>query len=179
MEKRKRELLQRLETFFKNDEDIEEASLFTAEELQVPVDMLRVLVLDYGPDPIDVLAEYSFLPVSGGEEVWYFSSVLTIMSDVPKEGVPALSCALAKLNFYLPYGSFALSGDGKMLIYKSVTAVRADSKSAGEDPDDRLYEEIELAADTALLVPEGYTGLLRQVADGTLLLDDFLTMLPQ
>ncbi|MCR4656178.1 MAG: hypothetical protein K5770_08125 [Lachnospiraceae bacterium] len=173
MNERKHRLLERLEDFFKNDEDIEEASLFSAQELNTPMDILRVLVLDYGPDPFDLLAEYSFIPFDGEDEVWYFSSVLTIMSDVPKDGVPALSCAIAKLNFYLPYGGFGLSSDGKTLIYKSVEVLRPDRD------DDALYEDIELAADTALLVPEGYTGLLMQVAEGSLLLTDFLEMLPE
>ena len=173
MADRKQALLKRLEGFFKEDETIEEASLFSAEELGTPMDMVRVLVTDYGPGLTDILAEYSFIPFEEADEVWYFSSVLTIDTDIPKEGVSALSCAIAKLNFYLPYGNFALSGDGRMLVYRSVAALRSDSD------DEALYKDIELAADTALLVPEQYVELLSQVADGSLLLNDFLSTLPQ
>ena len=81
MSDRKKQLLNRLENFFKNDEDVEEASIFTAEELGTPMDMLRVLVAGYGPELIEVLAEYSFIPFEGADEVWYFSSIITIMTD--------------------------------------------------------------------------------------------------
>ena len=57
MSDRKKQLLERLETFFVNDEEVEEASIFTAEELGTPMDMLRVLVTGYGPGLMDVLAE--------------------------------------------------------------------------------------------------------------------------
>ena len=137
------------------------------------MDVLRVLVTEYGSDLTDILVEYSFIPFEGPDEVWYFSSVLTIETAVPAEGVPALSQAIARLNFVLPYGSFALSVDGKMLVYKSITALRSDCD------DETLYKDIELSADTALLVPEQYTGLLLKVADGSLLISDFLDMLPQ
>ena len=173
MSDRKKQLLNRLENFFKNDEDVEEASIFTAEELGTPMDMLRVLVSGYGPELIDVLAEYSFIPFEGADEVWYFSSIITIMTDIPEDGVLPLSAAIARLNFFLPYGSFCISRDGKMLVYKSVTALRADHD------DKTLYEDIELAADTALLAAEDQSFLLMQVAEGELLLEDYLAGLPE
>lgn len=173
MKDRKKKLLKRLEGFFKNDEMAEEVSIFTAEELGAPMDILRVFVTGYGPGLIDVLAEYSFIPLEGAEEVWYFSSVITIMTDIPEDGVVPLSAAIAKLNFFLPYGSFCISGDGDMLVYRSVTALRTDHD------DEKLYEDIELSADTALLAAEDQTLLLIQVAEGELFLDDYLAGLPE
>ena len=165
---RKRQFLTKLEEFFKDDEDVEEVSLFTAKELEAPMDVLRAFLSDYGPGRIDVLAEFSFLPFEGPEEVLYFSSVLTIMSEMPKDAVPAVAGAIARLNFYIPYGSFGISSEGNMLVYKSVTALRADHD------DKTLYEDIELAADTALLFPENFTYDLERVAIGDLLLDEYL-----
>ncbi len=173
MKDRKKKLLEKLETYFKKDEDIEEASLFTAEELGTPMDVLRVLVSGYGPGVMDILAEYSFIPFEGAEEVWYFSSVLTILTDIPKEAAPAVAGAIARLNFYLPYGSFGLSSDDSMLVYRSVTVLRSDHE------DEKLYEDMELSADTALLIPERYTYLLEQISDGSLLMKDFLESLPK
>ncbi|MBR2186969.1 MAG: hypothetical protein IJ857_06490 [Lachnospiraceae bacterium] len=171
MSDRKIALLERLEAFFGNDEAVEEATIFTGEELGTPMDVLRVLVPDYGAGLLDILAEYSFLPVEG-EEVLYFSSVLTLLINIPEGAVPALSIAISKLNFFLPYGNFCLSKDGTVLVFKTVTALRSDHD------DEKLYEDIELSADTALLIPENYLYLLQQVADGTLLLKDFLETLP-
>ncbi len=173
MEERRRNLLKKLEGFFQEDEDIEEVSLFEAKELNTPMDMVRALVTGYGPKLMDILAEFSFLPLGGEDEVWYFTSILTILTEIPPEAVPAVSGAIAKLNFYLPYGNFALSTDGEMLIYRSVAALRSDHD------DQILYDDIELSADTALLIAESYTGLLSDVAEGSLLLDDFVAMLPQ
>ena len=171
MDERKRELLNRLEAFFKDDEDTEEVSLFTKEELNAPMDVLRLLITDYGPGLMDVLVEFSFLPLNE-TEVLFFSTVITIKMNVPKDGVSALSGAIARLNFYLPYGAFALSSDGSMLIYKSVVPLRSDKS------DDELYETMELSADNSILVPESYTDLLVQVSEGRMLLNEFIGSLP-
>ncbi len=173
MNERKKAWLERLEAFFQNDESVEEATIFTGEELGTPMDVLRLLVPDYGAGMLDILAEYSFLPVGEPEEIMYFSSVLTLLIEIPAGAVPALSIAISKLNFYLPYGSFCLSKDGTMLIFKNVSLLRSDHD------DEKIYESIELAADNALFIPEKYLYLLQQVVEGTLLLNDFLDMLPE
>ena len=172
-EQRKSGLLKQMEDFFQSDEGVEEASIFTAEELGTPMDMLRIFVTDYGPGLIDILGEFSFIPFEGPQEVWYFSSVLTIMTGIPKDGVSSLAGAISRLNFYMPYGCFAISPDGDMLVYKAVTAVRADH-------DDKvIYEDIELSADKALTFAENYTDLLIKVADGGMPLKDFIDTLPE
>ena len=98
MKDRKQALLKKLEGFFKEDEDIEEASLFTKEELNAPMDVLRVFVTGYGPGLTDILAEYSFIPMPPQEveEIWYFSTVITIETDIPKEGASALSNVISR-----------------------------------------------------------------------------------
>ena len=173
MKERKRQLLTRLEEFFKNDEDIDEVSFFTSDETGAPMDVLRLLLTNYGPGRADVLAEFSFLPFEGPEEVLYFSSVVTILTTMPKDAVPAVAGAIARLNFYLPYGSFGINSEGNMLIYKSVATLRADH-------DDKiLYESMELAADTSLLIPEQSTYDLIRIAFGELLLNEYLEKLPK
>ncbi|MBQ7614754.1 MAG: hypothetical protein IJU77_06875 [Butyrivibrio sp.] len=172
MADRKKALLEKLEVFYKEDDSIEEASLFTGEELGTQMDILRLLIRDYGPGLMDVLAEFSFLPTEG-DEVWFFNAVITILTDVPKEAVPALSGAISRLNFYLPYGAFCISADGSMLAYKASTALMASHD------DEKIYENLEAAAETALLVPEQYTFSLEQIVNGKLLMNDFIKMLPQ
>lgn len=171
MDERKLELLKRLEAYFNEDEDIEETSIFTKDELETPMDVLRTLITDYGSNLTDVLVENSFLPLEE-TEVLYFNTIITIKADVPAEGVPSLSSAIAKLNFFLPYGAFSINADGSMLVYRSTDAILS------KDDDDKLYEQMELSADTAILVAEGYAGQLSDVADGALLLSDFLDTLP-
>ena len=60
-----------------------------------------------------------------------------------------------------------------MLVYKSVAILRSDHE------DEKLYEEIELSADTALFAAEKYVYLLEQIASGELTMKDFVDMLPQ
>jgi hypothetical protein len=172
MDERKQQLLKQLEAYFQNDEDIEDISLFTKEELGTSMDVLRALITGYGADLTDVLAEFSFLPFQN-TEVLYFNTVITIRLDVPQEGVTALSGAVSKLNFYLPYGNFAISCDGSILIYKSSTAFPSDWD------DNKLYELIETSADIALSVAESHIGLLSDVADGKMSLSEFTDTLPQ
>ena len=99
--------------------------------------------------------------------------MLTIETDIPREGAAILANAIARINFFLPYGGFCLSPDGSMLTYKSVTALRADEN------DETLYKDIELSADTALLVPENFTDSLLRIIDGRLPLSEFMAMLPE
>ena len=136
MDERKQKLLKQLEAYFQNNEDTEDVSLFTKEELGTSMDVLRALITGYGAYLTDVLAEFSFLPLQN-TEILYFNTVLTIRVDVPGEGQAALSGAVSTLNFYLPYGSFAISRDGSILIYKSSTAFPSDWD------DKKLYELIE------------------------------------
>ncbi|MBQ9437005.1 MAG: hypothetical protein IJU50_01610 [Lachnospiraceae bacterium] len=172
MEERKRKLLKRLEKELAKDEEFEETSLFTAEELNAPMDVLRALVTEYGMGLMDVLAECSFLPIKEAEEVWYFSVVLTLSMNVPASGMTPLAKAISRLNFYLPCGAFCLSKDGKMLIYKLVLPCRTDAE------EDTLFNQMKLGLETALLVPESYTDLLMRVLDGRLALADFMEALP-
>ncbi len=172
MNEKKQKLLKKLEAYFKADESIEEASFFSGEELGMPMDMVRAIICDYGPGLMDILAEFYFLPLKEDDEIWYFTSVLTIKMQLPAEGIPSLTGAISRLNFYLPIGSFCISNDGSLLVYKSVVPVIAS------DTEKHQYTQIEQNADTAIMVPESYTDLLVRVSDGRLLLKDFLKMLP-
>ncbi len=172
MDERKRELLKKLETFFNEDDGVAEVSLFTKEELDTPMDVLRLLITDYGPGLMDVLAECSFLPLQD-PDVLYFTTVITVRMDIPEAGLSSLSGAVSRLNFFLPYGGFSVSGDGTMLIYKACAAF----PSGWED--EQLYKLMEISADSALYTAESHTGPLSQVADGQLALSDYLTTLPQ
>ncbi len=172
MNEKKKKLLSGLETFFKNDDTIDEVSLFTSEELGASVDVLRCLVTGYGPGLHPVMIEYFFLPVSG-KDILYFSSVLTIRQNLPKVGLTALSGAISRLNFYLPCGAFSFSSNGDNLIYKNV--IPLPSKMTEK----QLGQLIELAADTALFIPESYVEPVLKVAYGDLTLDEFIESLPK
>lgn len=172
MEDKKLGLLKKLESFLTDELNVDEASLFTKEELNAPMDVLRALVTDYGPGLIDVMAEFSFIPFEGPEEVLYLSSILTIKTDVPKDGVSALAGAASRLNFYLPCGAFCVNPSGDMLVFKNTTLLRSDH------PDDILFGDMTVAADRLLSVPESYTDLLIKVSEGKLLLNDFINTLP-
>ena len=169
---RKLELLKKLEKSFADDPDIEEVSVFTKEELNAPMDVLRMLVTDYGPGLIDVLAEFSFIPFEGEAEVWYFSSVVTIANNIPQHAVSSVAGAVSRLNFLLPYGSFGINPAGDTLVFKNVTLIKT------ADPDKNILDNMELAVDRALFIPESHTDLLIGIAEGRVLLSDFIDSLP-
>ena len=172
MEERKKNLLKLLEEFFQGDEDAEEVSLFEASELGAPMDVLRVLITQYGAGLRTVLAEFSFLPLEGGDDIWVMTAVITLKTDISSAGAAVLSSVMSRLNFYLPYGGFALSSNGRMLVFKSTTALRSDWE------DERIYQQMEISADMALTAAEPHVESLISVASGDMTVEQFMSMLP-
>ena len=76
MNKKKRELLNLLVSELEDAEDMEQTSLFTAEELNAPADAVRTLINEVGTEFISVLGEFFFLPYED-EEVLYFATAMT------------------------------------------------------------------------------------------------------
>ena len=56
----KRNLLNRLAGELGQAEDVERASLFTAEELEAPMDVVRCLITETGADLLDLLVVFLF-----------------------------------------------------------------------------------------------------------------------
>ena len=161
MRKDNRNLLNRLAEELREVEGIEEADVFTMEELSSPVDIIRCMITEMGTGLVNVLGEFFFLPFDE-EEVLYFSSVITIDDEIPEDERADLEIAVARINYVLPCGCFAVGGEEQALVYKYTVPIP-------DKLDDELKCEMLLTAvDSAIATVDAYLGYLLLVQDGNI-----------
>ncbi|MCR5775343.1 MAG: YbjN domain-containing protein [Lachnospiraceae bacterium] len=167
MEKRKLEILQMLETDLRENWEMGEMSIFNREELNVPVDLLRVEIPGFGADLVSVLGEFFFLPFED-TEVLFFSSVITLTTQLPSQAVTDVLAGIARLNYYLPCGCFALGDDDKILVYRFTVPI------VGEEDIEKQYEDASIAVDTAITTAETFEGQLKLLIKGDITVEDLI-----
>ncbi len=170
MEMKHRELLDTLRSRLETDDGIGEISLFTAEELNSPVDILRAELTEFGPDLVSRLGEFFFMPVKD-EGLLYFTTVITLSGNVPREAVPDVAAAVARLNYYIPCGCYALGDDDKNLIYR-YTALLPDEKEK-QAPGEMVIS----AALTAFSTAEKYLSFLLLVLNNEISVEEMVGMM--
>ncbi len=168
MADKQKELLGKLKDRFLEGSGIGETSVFTAAELDAPMDILRAEITEFGPDFESVLGEFFFLPIELEENTRYFTSVITISSMVPKESASDIAGVIARLNYVLPCGCFALGDEDKNLVFKYTAAVFAD-----DDEESRLRTMYN-AANLAMTTAEGFVGELILVMRNELTLEELM-----
>ena len=173
MGERELELLKGLMGHLEGNEEVDQVSLFTAEELNAPMPVVRAFLPGFGASGLEVLAEFFFLPGAEGDPTLRFSSVLTITNILPQDRLPEVDTAVARLNCYLPVGAYCVNRGGSHLLYKLVIPMGREWTKASQE------RMVCLAAEEALLTPRGTAGLLVSVALGELSLGDFLESLPE
>lgn len=169
MEKRKMDLLKSLEKEFKDAGDIGEVSVFTAKELNAPMDVLRAEIAEFGSDLTSVLGEFFFLPFEE-TEVIYFSSVITITGNLPHEIVPEITSAIARLNYYMPCGCFAVGEDDRNLVFRFTVPMRGDEDQKDQETD------ISIAANTAIMTAEKFEGYLKLIIKNETTVDEMISL---
>lgn len=163
-------LLRSLADGLADAEDFEEVSLFTKEELDAPVDVVRGLIPEIGTEQISVLTEFFFMPFED-EDMLYFSSVITVTDEIAQEEVADLSLAVARINFDLPCGSFSVSPDGESLVYKYTVPVPGSV-------DESIQKDIMLTSiDAAINVVDRFEGYLALALEGNLSTKDLVKLL--
>ncbi len=170
MDKIKKELLDALKKLLETDEDTGEVSVFSSDELGAPADILRAELPEFGPDLVSVLGEFFFIPFED-DELLYFSSVITISSTVPEAAVPEVAAAVARLNYYLPCGCYALGDNDKNLIYRYTALI--------DSSDDREKQKaaVSTAALASIFVAEKFMGNLLLVIRNEMTVDEMVEML--
>lgn len=153
-----RELLNKLADELNKVEDIEEASVFTSEELGTAMDMVRCLIKETGADLIDTMGECFFLPLDEEAEVSYFTTMITIIDEMDPEDSVHLAEAVARINFFLPVGSFAIDDEDRGLIFKYAVPVMNDAS------DEDKMKSMLTAVNVSLGVVDKYEGFLMLVA---------------
>ena len=73
---KKSKLLEELKKKLEESGNFGEMSVFTAKELDAPMDILRAEIPEFGSDLVSLLGEFFFLPIEDEGRV-YFSTVIT------------------------------------------------------------------------------------------------------
>ncbi len=163
----KKELLEALEGELKGEEGIGEMSMFSAKELNAPMDILRAEIPEYGPELVSVLGEFFFFPVDY-EDTLFFSTVITLSSTLPKEAAPDVASAIARLNYYVPLGNYALGDEDKNLVYKMTLPIRTDEKK------DKQTKDIINSVYYALGMAEKFLGYILMVVKNEITVDEMI-----
>ncbi|MCR5487293.1 MAG: YbjN domain-containing protein [Lachnospiraceae bacterium] len=169
MDERKKSLLKALEEDWKDAEGVGRISLFTREELGAPMDILRAEIMDYGAEVRPVLGEFFFLPLPE-TEVLYFVTVITLSDSLPEDRVYDAGLATARLNYYLPFGCFALGDHDKNLVFRHSIPVMGNQEEKDQ------FLAISNAANTAVIISEQYEGYLRLALNGDITVEEMAEM---
>lgn len=167
---KKRSYLEALRKMLEDSGNFGEMSIFTAEELNTPMDILRAEIPGFGSDLVSVLGEFIFLPIEE-ENILYFSTVLTLMHSVPKEAAPDIADAVARLNYYLPCGSFALGDNDQNLVFRFMMPI------SKEESDEDIERDMYLAVNTGIGTADRFEGYLKLVAKGEITTKEMIGMI--
>ncbi len=170
MTDRQKELLEALEEILNENEHTGEVSMFTAEELGAPMDILRAELTEFGPDLESVLAEFFFIPAEN-EDTMFFTTVITLSSTVPKEAVPDVAAAAARIDYYLPAGSFALGENDENLIFRHTALI-----DRGDDIKHQTAA-VSKASLTSFSVAASFFGYLLMVMKDEITVEEAVNML--
>lgn len=142
---------------------------------KLPMDILTILVTEYGNSLEDVMGEFFFMPEIEGqpEDVLRFNCIFTLTENLSAEQLPNLYEAAAILNYYTEAGTFAVNKAGGMLVYRNSIALPLDME------DEAALELIVTNVLFSMNVSERYVDILLQVNDGRMDIEDFRALLPQ
>ncbi|SFL10227.1 hypothetical protein SAMN05216390_11065 [Lachnospiraceae bacterium KH1T2] len=174
MEKKERyyKLLEKLEEEFNKAEY--KTRLIKEGEGGVPFSILRVGIHDFATIPDGVLAEFFFLDTEeSAEHVMYFYSVITIEDEMDRKYSDELAKSIARLNFYIQGGCFAINAAESTLVYRN-TGYYFDSLS-----DEQIFDGMSLNAIHAVQIAEPYGGILSGVAKGENTFEEIMELLPE
>lgn len=119
-----------------------------------------------------VMGEFLFRDIpgnaSGGR---YFTSLLTMASDMAIENIPDLAFALSMMNFYIETGCFALNKPADMLVYRNTRTFSGDVSE--ETLRVECIREMEQAYETAAR----YCTVVLALAEGSLSLQGFMDLI--
>ena len=169
MNEKKRELLNALVEELEQDDDLEQTSLFTEQELGTPGDVVRTMINDVGPELISVLGEFFFMPYKD-EEVLYFATAITLSEEIPEESREELETTAARINTMIPCGCFATGLAGDRLIYR-YTAPFLSKQDTAEQKVLMLT-----AVSAAMNTVERFTGYLTLAASGKMNADEVMKL---
>lgn len=97
--------------------------------------------------------------------------MITLSASVPKEAVSDVAAAVARLNYYLPCGCYALGDEDKNLVYRYTALINS------KDDKKKQAEAVITSANAAIAVAERYMGQLLLVIKDEITVDEMVDML--
>lgn len=173
MKEKKKELLKALQEKFG---EWEIGTVYRDGEAEkLPMDILTVLVTEYGNSLEDVMGEFFFMPETEGqtEEILRFNCIFTLTENLEEKQLPDLYEAAGILNYYTEAGTFAVNKTGGMLVYRNSLALPAEMDT------EKALELIVTNVLFSMNVSERFVDILLQVNDGRMDIEDFRALLPE
>lgn len=172
MIERKIQLLERIQEKLK---EWEITSLYRkSEEENLPMDILTVLINDFGNGMDEVMGEFFFMPKVEGrvEDALCFHCVLTLTDAMIQETLPDIYEVISTLNYVTETGHFAISRAGGMLVYRNTLAMPL------EVPDETDLELIMANIAFSLNEAEKFVDVIARVRDGRMSIEEFRGLFP-
>ena len=172
MKERKIQLLKSVQEKLK---EWEITSLYRkSEEDNLPMDILTVLINDFGNGFDEVMGEFFFMPEVEGriEDALCFHCVLTLSDTLMSETLSNLYEAIGTLNYVTETGQFAISRAGEMLVYRNSLALPL------EMTDETDLELIMANVAFSLNVAEKFADIIARVNDGRMSIEEFRGLFP-
>lgn len=135
-------------------------ALFNLADEDFPYDVLNLIVYDLGEKQSQCRGEFCFININEEEEIQTFTSIITMNDELDISNFGELCEAVNALNFYIPYGSFAISRADKNLIYKLSCPLPVDLS------EELLHQQVELFISNAYLMVDKYIDLIESIATG-------------
>lgn len=173
MEKR---MLEKLKKMF-DDEAI--AALIRDKDEEVPVDILTVLLPEFGANMKEAYGEFffSFVPEELKGDFISYNSMVTVSDEINVERKNELLEAMAMINFYLESGAFGVNAEGTQLVYKATATIPATLD------EEAVYECVRVNTIRAISIADTFCDLLLNIMTGAMELEDivksFLTPLTE
>lgn len=150
------------------------AILRRAKEEGIPTDILTTLHRNFGGNADEVMGEFYFLPIPGGEkEVLYFSTMLSLDENMKPEYADDVGKAIEVLNFYLECGAFVMNRKSGLIGFRFVTPVFAHWRL------EQMLETVNLNVAHSLQITERYVDSLIMMAHGHETLEHFMQLMPE
>lgn len=172
MEERKKQILKCVQEKMK---EWEIESLYrVGKEENLPMDILTILMNEFGNDLQDVLGEFFFLPKVEGrtEDALCFQCVLTLQEDLPEEMLPQFYEVVASLNYITEAGGFAISRSGRMLAYRNCLTLPLETADA------TVVELIMANITHSINVGEKFAGVIAAIRSERISMDEFRELFP-
>ena len=170
IEMQKKALLEIKQLFLENG--VEDVIYQKQGQDQAPMDIVHILIKNYGLLSLPAAGTFYFLPVAN-DEMMYFSCEIEYAEEMQQGQLPEVCQAVAAINYCLPYGNYCVDVTSGALKYRLSVPIIADITY------EELMGQLNLLVAHTLEMGEKYSYLLTELGYDNIELDDVLSALPE